>query len=498
MAVPSAAAEVAIKKLARVGGNTICPNCGTEKKFGFGTVCMKYLTFVCNECKSSHQAISHRCKSLTMSSWTDGEILQIRTVGGNDRARATWLASAPPPGQNGRPAPGSSIDVYKSFIVDVYERKKYFRESTDNDGNYSAAPESASVVAQRQPQRLETRAPVPAQPPVQPTPPPPPVVADLLDFGTFDNVSQPVVPITTTSSVASTNMFGEFTMSTAATPVTAPIFDPFTSNTATTASIAAPSNAPAAAVDVYGTAATTNPSLTSAPAMSNSFGNFDPFGAGCSGLANGSMASMSTGTATKPPIMNNAAMNSSNNIGMMMGNMNANNAIGGSIMMNQPMANKNGNMMMGNNNIMGSTGAMNNYGGFANNTIGTTNMYGNGMNNNIQSGMMMNGFSQPPAVMMMGPNTGMNMGTNVNATNNRMGMMNNNSGMMMSNTNNNNSMMMNGFQSNFNQSNGSFMTMNGNSSSMGVNHSTTAKNISTNFGTNNASTKHDPFANLGL
>ncbi len=492
MAVPSAAAEVAIKKLARVGGNAICPNCGIEKKFGFGSVCMKYLTFVCNECKSSHQAISHRCKSLTMSSWTDGEIVQIRTVGGNDRARATWLASAPPPGQNGRPAPGSSIDVYKSFIVDVYERKKYYRESTDNNGDNNAAPLSAPVVAQRQPQRLETRAPVPAQPPVQPTPPPQPV-ADLLDFGAFDTVSQPV-PVSTTSS-ASANMFGEFTVSAAATPA-APIFDPFASNNSTTASIAAPSNAPAA-VDVFGTAATTNPSLTSAPTMSNGFGSFDPFGAG-KGLANGSTVPMSTGTATKPPIMNNAAVSSSNNIGIMMGNMNVNNSIGGSIMMNQPMANKNGNMMTGSNNIMGSTGAMNNYGGFAN-TSGTTNMYGNGMSNNNQSGMMMNGFSPQPT-MMMGPNTGMmmNMGTNVNATTNKMCMMNNNSGMMMSNTNNKNSMMMNGFQSNFNQSNGSFMMMNGNNSSMGGNNSATAKNISTNFGTSNTSTRHDPFANLGL
>ena len=39
-------AEAAVKKLAKLPGNTICPNCGTQKKFGFGTVCIKYLTFV--------------------------------------------------------------------------------------------------------------------------------------------------------------------------------------------------------------------------------------------------------------------------------------------------------------------------------------------------------------------------------------------------------------------------------------------------------------------
>lgn len=39
-------AEAAVKKLARLPSNTICPNCGTQKKFGFSTVCIKYLTFV--------------------------------------------------------------------------------------------------------------------------------------------------------------------------------------------------------------------------------------------------------------------------------------------------------------------------------------------------------------------------------------------------------------------------------------------------------------------
>jgi len=39
-------AESAVKKLARSEGNMICPNCLTRKKFGFSTVCIKYLTFV--------------------------------------------------------------------------------------------------------------------------------------------------------------------------------------------------------------------------------------------------------------------------------------------------------------------------------------------------------------------------------------------------------------------------------------------------------------------
>mmetsp|Transcript_33939 Transcript_33939/g.39332 ORF Transcript_33939/g.39332 Transcript_33939/m.39332 type:complete len:433 (+) Transcript_33939:172-1470(+) len=125
MSISDKRAEAAVKKLAKLPQNVICPNCGTSKKFGFGTVCIKFLTFVCNECKSSHQAISHRCKSLTMSAWTQGEALALQKAG-NDIARQTWLASAPPIGTMGRPKPGDSLNVYKSFVVDVYERKKYW------------------------------------------------------------------------------------------------------------------------------------------------------------------------------------------------------------------------------------------------------------------------------------------------------------------------------------------------------------------------------------
>lgn len=106
-------------------GNSVCANCGTSKKFGFSTVCIKFYTFVCNNCKSSHQAISHRCKSLTMSSWTDAEVAELEAKG-NDHARRTWLKNAPPPGTNGRPKEGDHVDVFKRFVVDVYEKRRYY------------------------------------------------------------------------------------------------------------------------------------------------------------------------------------------------------------------------------------------------------------------------------------------------------------------------------------------------------------------------------------
>jgi len=184
----SAAAEKKIKKLARLYSNTVCANCGITKKFGFSTVCIKYFTFVCNNCKSSHQAISHRCKSLTMSSWTDAEVAELERKG-NDYARRTWLKNAPPIGQGGRPKEGDHIDVFKRFVVDAYERKRYYDDDEGDSGTTSghhthvatavSAPR-VDVARARVVTRAPVRKPVPA-----PTPTPSAPVKDLLDFASM-------------------------------------------------------------------------------------------------------------------------------------------------------------------------------------------------------------------------------------------------------------------------------------------------------------------------
>ena len=80
-----------------------CPNCGTEasRGVGFGHVCVKYKTFICDMCKASHQAISHRVKSVSMSTWTLEEVQELMQErgGGNEVCRQTILASAPPFGK---------------------------------------------------------------------------------------------------------------------------------------------------------------------------------------------------------------------------------------------------------------------------------------------------------------------------------------------------------------------------------------------------------------
>lgn len=89
--------EALLKKIRKYDFNKICPNCGTQSPtfLGFGSICMKYKTFICDNCKTSHQAISHRCKSVSMSIWTMEEVQSLTAAkgGGNDVALQTWLGA---------------------------------------------------------------------------------------------------------------------------------------------------------------------------------------------------------------------------------------------------------------------------------------------------------------------------------------------------------------------------------------------------------------------
>jgi hypothetical protein len=132
-----------------------------------------------------------------MSSWTEGEVLALKKAG-NDRARATWLAKAPPCGQGGRPKEGDHIDVFKAFIVDVYERKRYYQEGGEEVPDPAASPQPFATV--KAVASARQRAPPPPTPhntlgaPADPAPAAP-TIADLLDFGAFDGaVSSPAAP----------------------------------------------------------------------------------------------------------------------------------------------------------------------------------------------------------------------------------------------------------------------------------------------------------------
>ena len=74
-----------LNQLRRLPENMRCGTCNRADKLGFKDVCVKFQIFVCSDCKSAHQAFSHRCKSVTMSNWTKEEVdaLMSRNGGGN-------------------------------------------------------------------------------------------------------------------------------------------------------------------------------------------------------------------------------------------------------------------------------------------------------------------------------------------------------------------------------------------------------------------------------
>lgn len=77
----------------REPANKVCPNCLKEDKLGFDAVCFQFKTFVCSTCKSSHQAYSHRCKSVRMSNWTKEEVDTLKTENGGGARGATLRAA---------------------------------------------------------------------------------------------------------------------------------------------------------------------------------------------------------------------------------------------------------------------------------------------------------------------------------------------------------------------------------------------------------------------
>ena len=98
-------------KIRKEPSNKICANCNNVSRLGFGAICTKYSTFVCDLCKvgrkrisagadarvepqSAHQSFSHRTKSVSMSVWKVEEVwpLHSQKGGGNDAARALWFA----------------------------------------------------------------------------------------------------------------------------------------------------------------------------------------------------------------------------------------------------------------------------------------------------------------------------------------------------------------------------------------------------------------------
>ena len=219
----SAQAETLLKKIRKLESNLTCPNCGSESSagLGFGSVCVKFKTFVCDMCKTSHQAISHRVKSVTMSEWTMDEVkdLTAERMGGNEVALHVWLQNAPPVGGKypggKRPKKGDQVDVFKQFVVDCYE-SGMFRSSepfqpgtsaTNTSTNTHSATNSGVNSGATSPRPTHSNT-VPSNhslSPVRARSNPTPATVNLLDMN-----EAPVVPVSASTSGNNNDMFFAF------------------------------------------------------------------------------------------------------------------------------------------------------------------------------------------------------------------------------------------------------------------------------------------------
>jgi len=405
-----------------------------------------------------------------MSSWTDEEAAELQRKG-NDYARRTWLKNAPPIGQGGRPKEGDPVDVFKRFVVDVYERKRYYWE---DDGNVSAA--SAPPAMANHVPRVATgattvrRAPVrKAAPP--PAPPPAAPVADLLDFTSMASA----LPQSGGSNGVANTFEANFDAFAPAASVQAPApsagaktataasnNDPFQSSTTQTTAMSSGSSsafkadfdafAPKAAVPSSGPPASVNktvtpikndpfqPTIAPTPTTTTSTGSSFSF------INNNNVNATPppAPTPTKKPVMNNSTMSQKS-------------SLISSMSMPAPSNIQQGRNAMGTGMSWNNNNNSNAFGGLGN----MQSMQQQTMMMQQQQMNMMNGMSSPMNNNMMG--AGM-------MNNNPMMMMGNNNNNMMMMMGNNNAMMMNQQQTmmNGNGFGGGMMSNNANGKSKGT------------------------------
>ena len=157
-----------LHRLRKLPANKACANCGVVSATGHGAAVMTFGIFVCHGCKSAHQSFSHLCKSVSMSYWSLAEVAKLRD-GGNERARASWMARC---SSAARLSPGSPGPPPRSS----------FRSATSTSAGTERPPEPAKPRSppprprarpNRRPRRPRARARRPRRPLAARAPAPP-------------------------------------------------------------------------------------------------------------------------------------------------------------------------------------------------------------------------------------------------------------------------------------------------------------------------------------
>ena len=351
---------------------------------------------------------------------------------GNDYARRVWLATAPEVGAGGRPREGDDIGVFKRFVIDVYEHKRYYREPTlvgDSCAGKDVVDIAPPTVKQCTPQpkpasvavdlldfgAFDAAAPAPAPNPTAPaisqgapimkrkstgTPKSNPTAVDLLDFGAFGTAAAPPIP------KAPAIPQGEGAPTTTRTDILEEqLFDPFHNNDNRVIN----GNCNSQSRDTNKVSLFPAPSSPSTPASNFNNSSFDPFGGDSNSnnilksteasTSSTAMQPTSSQTVVMEPHSYSGTVNCHNSgSGMMMTNLanghsmnrTMNNGIGNSMMMNGDSMNRTMNSGIGNSMMMYGGAAMN---GILHTTGASGMMNSSSMNNTAMmgNGGMMNG-----------------------------------------------------------------------------------------------------------
>eukprot|EP01047_Picozoa_sp_COSAG01_P083829 COSAG01_NODE_17716_length_1129_cov_2.769903_1_plen_231_part_10 len=132
--------------LRKFPSNKSCATCKMENQmFGFKNICVKYGVFICDGCKSAHQGISHRCKTIGQATFTAEDVALC--ILGNDHARKTWLGKLTR-AQVCQMAPEGNPPAteWQAWIMKVYEQKVFYVDVPDYTPlDWKPAPKAADA-----------------------------------------------------------------------------------------------------------------------------------------------------------------------------------------------------------------------------------------------------------------------------------------------------------------------------------------------------------------
>lgn len=260
--------ERTLNSLRRLPENRKCGTCTKEDKFGHKNVCMKFHIFICSDCKSAHQAFSHKCKSVTMSNWSREEVESLKAPHGGNVANAATIFAKLRKDSDAYPK-GCPPDEVKSFVHQAYNELRWAGDA-EPSANVATPPQQSGAAPSSD---IDLFGDFEAPPPVA-TVRSAPVPANSIDlFGAFASPPPLAESRSAPVSTDSINLFGDFPSSpspAAAEPLSAPVpadnidlFGAFASSPQAT------DPAPSDKMDIFGDFASSAPALPMRPAATS-------------------------------------------------------------------------------------------------------------------------------------------------------------------------------------------------------------------------------------